>query len=40
MQIVERQSEIIIDTDSLNSTCANWKSYAGADDIVQWDSGV
>lgn len=42
MQIIERESELLplLDTDTLNSTCNNWRSYASSDDIVQWDSGV
>lgn len=42
MQIIERASEIVplVDTETLNTTCANWKAYANEDDVVQWDSGV
>lgn len=42
MQITERESEFVstIDTDALNSTCANWNAYATSEDVVQWDSGV
>jgi len=42
LQIVERQSEImaITDTDSLQSTCADWSTYATAQGIVADDSGV
>lgn len=42
MQIIERESEFVssIDTDTLNSTCTNWKAFAAEDDVVQWDSGV
>ena len=40
VQLLERQSEIDYDYDALNSTCANWKSYAAAQDLTQFDSGV
>lgn len=40
MQIIERESEITVDSDTLGSTCASWDTYAAGDDIAQWDSGV
>ncbi|KAE8365942.1 extracellular dihydrogeodin oxidase/laccase [Aspergillus caelatus] len=40
VQLLERASEISIDHDTLNRTCANWKSYVAAQSVVQHDSGV
>ncbi|KAL5355247.1 Cupredoxin [Aspergillus floccosus] len=40
VQLLERQSEIYYDYDTLNSTCASWKRYVNAQDINQYDSGV
>ncbi|OOQ83552.1 Laccase-1 [Penicillium brasilianum] len=40
VQILERITDITFDHDSLNSTCANWKSYVAAKDVNQYDSGV
>ncbi|OJJ38260.1 hypothetical protein ASPWEDRAFT_734450 [Aspergillus wentii DTO 134E9] len=40
VQILERQSEITIDEDRLNSTCANWQKFVVKDDLTQYDSGV
>ncbi|KAJ9144624.1 Extracellular dihydrogeodin oxidase/laccase [Pleurostoma richardsiae] len=40
MQIIERESEISYDYDTLNNTCTNWKSYVAAQDLTQFDSGV
>ncbi|CAJ2508541.1 Uu.00g135670.m01.CDS01 [Anthostomella pinea] len=42
LQIVERASEIppMCDADSLDSTCANWKKYVEAKEVVQDDSGI
>lgn len=40
VQLLEREPEITYDLDTLNSTCANWKSYAAADDVTQTDAGV
>lgn len=40
VQIIERESEIGYDQDVLNSTCDAWNSYATADELVQYDSGI
>jgi hypothetical protein len=40
VQLLERQSEIVIDETALNATCAKWQKYAHKDDVVQHDSGV
>ncbi|KAL4894413.1 extracellular dihydrogeodin oxidase/laccase [Aspergillus ambiguus] len=40
VQLLERQSEIFYDYETLNSTCASWKKYAHSDDVTQHDSGV
>lgn len=40
LQIIERQSEISYDYDTLNETCTHWKTYVAAQDVVQYDSGV
>lgn len=42
VQLLERESEISYDYDTLTSTCANWNTYAAEDNIVQpyIDSGV
>ncbi|KAF3023193.1 hypothetical protein E8E14_014321 [Neopestalotiopsis sp. 37M] len=40
VQILERESEITYDYDTLNRTCTNWKTYVAADNVGQYDSGV
>lgn len=40
VQLLERESEITYDSDVLNNTCANWKSYVASKDVTQHDSGV
>ncbi|KAA8899145.1 multicopper oxidase [Sphaerosporella brunnea] len=42
LQLVERYSEIaaLIDSDTLNSTCAAWDTYVAASSVVEDDSGV
>ncbi|KAH8685762.1 Cupredoxin [Tricladium varicosporioides] len=42
LQLVERYSEIsaLIDYDSMNSTCANWNTYADESGVVSEASGV
>ncbi|PYH68064.1 multicopper oxidase [Aspergillus vadensis CBS 113365] len=40
VQLLERAPEIIYDYETLNDTCASWKSYIAAQDVVQHDSGV
>ncbi|KAI2996955.1 CAZyme family AA1 [Aspergillus niger] len=40
VQLLERAPEIIYDYEKLNGTCASWKSYVAAQDVVQHDSGV
>lgn len=40
VQILERESEITYDYDTLNGTCTNWKAYVAADNVGQYDSGV
>lgn len=40
VQLLERAPEIIYDYETLNDTCASWKSYVAAQDVVQHDSGV
>jgi hypothetical protein len=42
LQLLERESEMtaLMDVTSINSTCANWDTYASEDAIVQDDSGI
>ncbi|KAJ5726946.1 extracellular dihydrogeodin oxidase/laccase [Penicillium malachiteum] len=40
IQLLERESEIQINDEVLNSTCKGWQIYAVDDDVVQHDSGV
>lgn len=40
VQFLERASEIEIDHEQLNSTCAGWQSYVAAQDVNQYVSGV
>ncbi|UKZ91485.1 uncharacterized protein TrAFT101_006462 [Trichoderma asperellum] len=42
LQWIVRESEIteLIDYDTLNSTCAAWKSYASDNSVIEDDSGV
>ncbi|KAJ5618562.1 extracellular dihydrogeodin oxidase/laccase [Penicillium herquei] len=40
IQLLERESEIQINDEALNSTCKGWQNYAVDDDVVQHDSGV
>ncbi|KAJ5701099.1 extracellular dihydrogeodin oxidase/laccase [Penicillium malachiteum] len=40
IQLLERESEIQINDEVLNSTCKGWQNYAVGDDVVQHDSGV
>ncbi|RAK94977.1 uncharacterized protein BO80DRAFT_469784 [Aspergillus ibericus CBS 121593] len=40
VQLLERASEITYDYETLNGTCASWKSYVAAQDVTQHDSGV
>lgn len=40
VQLLERAPEITYDYEKLNNTCASWKSYVAAQDVVQHDSGV
>ncbi|KAJ5967657.1 hypothetical protein N7501_003905 [Penicillium viridicatum] len=40
VQLLERESEISYDMESLDSTCASWSHYVHADDVNQYDSGV
>ncbi|KUJ17361.1 laccase [Mollisia scopiformis] len=42
LQLLERESEMValMDVATVNSTCANWDTYATEDDIVQDDAGV
>lgn len=45
VQFLERESEMttvqgVLDYDAVNATCANWNSYASAQDVEQYDSGI
>ncbi|ORY63280.1 laccase [Pseudomassariella vexata] len=40
VQLLERESEMTYDYDTLSSTCANWNSYVAAENVGQYDSGV
>jgi len=40
VQLLERETEIKIDDNVLNSTCKAWSDYAITDDVVQHDSGI
>ncbi|KAJ5715508.1 extracellular dihydrogeodin oxidase/laccase [Penicillium malachiteum] len=40
IQLLERESEIRLNDEVLNSTCKGWQNYAVEDDVVQHDSGV
>ncbi|TGO32016.1 hypothetical protein BHYA_0365g00060 [Botrytis hyacinthi] len=42
VQIMERESDLVdlLDGDLLNSTCADWNSYASADSVIQHESNT